>query len=88
MPTSVEIYSKSPLGVVLPPSQEVYFWYGAFASGASIAVCPSDQPPAIEPHHAGGPKTKLSGETTAALKDFPLPLLVGPMLFFACIERP
>src|SRR5882762_1805840 len=42
VPTSVEIYGKSPLGVVLPPSQEVYFWYDAFASCGSIAMCPSD----------------------------------------------
>src|SRR5882762_4120433 len=33
-------------------------------------------------------KTKLSRETTAALKDFPLPLFVGPMLFFRLYRTP
>jgi hypothetical protein len=56
VPTSLEICSKSPLGIVLPPLLEVYFWYDAFASFGSIAMCPSDNPPAIEPHHVGAGK--------------------------------
>src|SRR5882762_4822785 len=73
VPTSVEIYSKSPLGVVLPPSREVYFWYDAFASDGSIAMCPSDHPPAPPPSlmMPGGRKDQTLRGDNCCSKGFP-----------------
>jgi len=87
----VEIYSKSPLGLCFHIG-EVYFWYDAFASRRSITMCPFDNPPASVIRSliiAGGARnTKLSGETTAALKDFPFLFLLAPCYSLPGIETP